>query len=182
MSRISTWRLEKYFAKTNIKTIFIISAGWNENPLKLNQLCAPCEICPNAKRAKSIAEKKRNKNIRTFVRFKNLKSTEEKIKNIAKAIITKIICLLKKLSAFSDETKDFIVNKPANIIGTIKKTKSQSILNEILLKNPLFICYFNFTEKISYIGIISLATILLENGSGHVKFIFVFSSPSIFSK
>ena len=64
------------------------------------------------------------------VRFKKRKSIKEKPKNTKKETSNHIACLVKKLSAPSPATKDFMVKRPASDIGKIKKINSQSILLE----------------------------------------------------
>ena len=104
----------------------------------------------------------------TSVRRKNLKSIKEKAKKTINDSTIQIICFSKKLIAPSCGVNDFIVKRPAKIMGTIKKTKSQSIL----LKTFSIIFYFNLTKKKLYIGIISLAITFPSMGLGQVKLIF----------
>lgn len=80
----------------------------------------------------------RNKNTRTFVRFKKRKSIKEKIKKTAKDITTQITCLLKKSPVTSSGAKDFIVTNPAATIGKMKQTSSQSILLSAFSAIPFF--------------------------------------------
>jgi hypothetical protein len=79
------------------------------------------------------ALKIKNNVTKTSVRRKNLKSIKENRKKIAKDIIIQIICLSKKLIAPVSGINDFIVKRPPKIIGTIKKSKSQSTPLEIFL-------------------------------------------------
>jgi len=128
ISLISTCRREKYFAKTKTRTNFITSTGSKATEPRLNQLFAPCDICPKIISTIKAPHMVKNKNTNTSVCFKKRKSIKEKRKNTAKDRITQIICLPKKLSVDSSGVKDFIVTSPAPIIGIIKKTNNQSIL------------------------------------------------------
>src|ERR1035437_4105207 len=131
----------------------------------------------------SISKRKqrnKNKDTNTSVRFKKRKSIKEKIKKTANDSIIQIIFLLKKPPAFSVEEKLFIVTSPAATIGRIKKTSIQSILLRAFSAINYFYC--NLTEKISYMGIISLATTAPENGSGQVKLISADSSGTSWFK
>jgi len=93
-----------------------------------------------------MPEKNNKRNTNTSVRFKKRKSMKEKIKKTAKDSKTQIICLLKKLPASSVGANDFIVTRPAKIIGTIKKTKNQSILLRVFNAFSV-IKSFQFDEK-----------------------------------
>ena len=128
-----------------------------------------------------MKEVERYINTNTSVRFRKRKSTEEKTKKTAKLIKIQIICLLKKNPKFSRGVKLFIVTSPAIIMGSIKKTKSQSILLEILFTVSILrvfsvMFYSNCAEKMLYIGIISFTIIGVTKGSGHVKLITLVSS------
>ena len=92
-----------------------------------------------------------------------------------------MICLPKKSPAASSEVKDFIVTNPKADIGSINKTSIQSILLIAFSAISKF-NYCNFTEKKSYIGIISLLATVPEKGSGQVKFISVVWSGLSWSK
>src|ERR1035437_976466 len=73
-------------------------------------------------------QKKRKRDINTSVLFKNLKSIKEKAKKTASEIAIHMSCLPKKFTPPSSGTKDFIVTNPAESIGKIKRSSSQSIL------------------------------------------------------
>ncbi len=124
---ISTWRREKYFASISITTNFIISDGWKEKPPRLNQDCAPLEVCPIINNKINRKENIPNSATRILVLFRNLKSIKDNAKSTAKEIPIHINwCEKKGVSS----VKDFIVISPAERTGKIKRISSQSILNK----------------------------------------------------
>lgn len=123
-------------------------------------------MCPKTKSKSKMKQVKRKIDTNIFVFLKNLKSIKENRKKMISDMDIQITCLLKKSPFPSVGTKLFMVTRPATTIGNIKRTRSQSIL----LKVFSTIIYFNLTPKILNTGIISLAIIGAEKGSGQVKF------------
>lgn len=95
--QISKWREDKYFAKTKIKTIFAISAGWKLKAPKLNQPLEPELLSPKNKTKTNEATETKYKNkINEELLRKRQSKAEKKIKK-PMPIPRKIICF------FTDE-------------------------------------------------------------------------------